>query len=78
MKDIGATTKIQGMKIRRDKKAGKLWLLQKKYTSNVLEKFNMQSAKRVSALLTNYFSLSVRKSPIIDEEIEKNIQNTVC
>ena len=59
------------MEIRRDKKAGKLWLLQKKCISKVLERFNMISANPVSTLITNYFSLSVRKSPTTNEEIEK-------
>ena len=41
MKDLGATKKILGMEIHRDRQAGKLFLSQKNYVEKVLEHFDM-------------------------------------
>lgn len=60
-----------GVEIRRDKKAGKLWLSQKKYISKVLEKFNIQNAKPVSTPLAGHFSLSASQCPSTDDEIDE-------
>ena len=60
MKDLGATTKILGMKIHRDKASGRLWLSQHSYVKRVLERFNMDNAKPVSTLLANHFRLSTK------------------
>ena len=43
IKDLRETTKILGEENRRDRKAEKMWLSQKKHISKVLEKFNMQN-----------------------------------
>jgi hypothetical protein len=48
MKDLGVAKKIQEMEIHCDRKAGKLYLSQKKYTEKVLERFGMQNSKLVS------------------------------
>ena len=58
MKDLGATKKILGMEIHRDRDAKKLWLSQKGYIEKVLEKFNMNNEKSVSTPLANHFKLS--------------------
>eukprot|EP00268_Persea_americana_P052517 TRINITY_DN5882_c0_g1_i3.p1 TRINITY_DN5882_c0_g1~~TRINITY_DN5882_c0_g1_i3.p1 ORF type:complete len:175 (-),score=26.15 TRINITY_DN5882_c0_g1_i3:42-566(-) len=71
MKDLGAATKMLSMEIRRDRKAGKLWLSQKKYITKVLEKFNIQHAKPVSTSLVGHFSLSAGQCPSTDDEIEE-------
>ena len=60
-----------GMEIRRDRKAGKLWLSQKKYISKVLVKFNMQNTKPVLSPLAGHFSLSAGQLPSTDEEIKE-------
>ena len=57
MKDLGATKKILGKKIRRDREARKLWLSQKNYIKKVLEKFSMLDTKPVSTPLANHFRL---------------------
>ena len=41
MKNLGATKKILGMEILRDRKASKLYLSQKGYIEKVLHRFNM-------------------------------------
>ena len=57
MKDLGATKKILGMRIKRDKKNKKLTLSQSEYIEKVLERFNMQNAKPVSTPLASHFKL---------------------
>jgi hypothetical protein len=47
MKDLGATKKILGMIITRDKKNHKLTLSQGEYIEKVLERFRMQSEKKL-------------------------------
>ncbi|KAG8473481.1 hypothetical protein CXB51_035654 [Gossypium anomalum] len=70
MKDLGPAKKILGMEILRDRKASKLYLSQKGYIEKVLCRFNMQSAKPVSAPLAAHFRLSSALSPQSDDEIE--------
>jgi len=41
MKELGASKKILGMEIRRDRQAGKLFLSQQRYIEKVLDRFNM-------------------------------------
>ena len=41
MKNLGATKKILGMEILRDRKTSKLYLSQKGYIEKVLHRFNM-------------------------------------
>jgi hypothetical protein len=57
MKDLGATKKILGMEIHRDREAGKLFLSQKIYIEKVLEHFSMQRSKPVSTPLAAHFKL---------------------
>ena len=45
MKDLGATEKIRGMRITRDRKNCKLTLSQGEYIEKVLDRFRMHSAK---------------------------------
>jgi hypothetical protein len=47
MKDLGATKKILGMEIFRDKRNGKLWFSQQKYVENILSRFGMNNVKLV-------------------------------
>ena len=58
MKDLGATKKILGMEIHRDRASRRLWLSQHSYVKRVMEKFNMDNAKPVSTPLANHFRLS--------------------
>ncbi|RVW39056.1 Retrovirus-related Pol polyprotein from transposon TNT 1-94 [Vitis vinifera] len=51
MKDLGATKKILGMEILRDRASGRLWLSQYSYVKRVLERFNMDDAKPVMGCL---------------------------
>ena len=69
MKDLGATKKILGMEIHRDRHASKLYLSQK-YIENVLEHFGMQNAKLVSTPLVAHFRLPTTQSPQSVEEEE--------
>jgi len=71
MEDLGAARKILGMEIHRDRKAGKLYLSQKKYLEKVLERFNMTDYKLVSTPLAAHFKLSFDSWPTSKEEIDK-------
>jgi hypothetical protein len=68
MKDLGAAKKILGMEIHRDRKAGKLYLSQKKYIEKVLERFGMHNSKPVSTPLGAHFRLSAALAPQSEEE----------
>lgn len=70
MKDLGAAKKILGMKILRNRKAGRLYLSQKGYSENVLQRFNMLNAKSVSTPLATYFKLSSGLCLQVDENID--------
>ena len=48
MKDLGATKKILGMEISRDREKGRLYLSQEKYIERVLERFHMDTAKPIA------------------------------
>lgn len=71
MKDLGSTQNILGMKIRRDKVAGKLWLSQSKYVSKVLEKFNMLYCKPISTPFAENFKLNAQECPSTNGEKEE-------
>lgn len=47
MKDLGAAKRILGMEIQRDRKAGKLYLSQRKYLEKILDRYNMLHCKPV-------------------------------
>ncbi|KAK4394523.1 Retrovirus-related Pol polyprotein from transposon TNT 1-94 [Sesamum angolense] len=70
MKDLGATMKILGMEIHRDRGLRKLWLSQRGYVEKVLDKFGMSKAKPVSTPLPNHVKLSSEQCPKTDREIE--------
>ena len=70
MKDLGAAKKILGIKILRDRPAGKLYLSQKGYIEKVLSRFNMQSAKPVNTPLAAHFRLSSALSPQSDADVD--------
>ena len=70
MKDLGATKKILGMEIMRNRKAGKLNLSQKWYIEKVFHRFNMQNAKPVSTPLVARFGLSYVLSPQLDDDVD--------
>jgi hypothetical protein len=70
MKDLGATKKIFGMRITRDKKNCKLTLSQGEYIEKVLERFRMQNEKLVSTHLGSRFKLAKEMCPKTQEEIE--------
>ena len=58
MKDLGAAKKILGIKIRKDRALGRLWLSQSCYVGKVLERFNIENTKPLSTPLANHFILS--------------------
>jgi hypothetical protein len=70
MKDFGATKKILGMRITRDKNNRKLTLSRGEYIEKVLERFRMHNAKPVSTSLPNHFKLTKEMCPKTHEEIE--------
>jgi hypothetical protein len=70
MKDLGATKKILGMRITRDRKNHKLTLSQGEYTEKVLERFTMQNEKLVRTHLASHFKLTKEICPKTREEIE--------
>jgi ATP-binding cassette subfamily B (MDR/TAP) protein 1 len=70
MNDLGATKKILGMEITRDRKSDKLYLSQRGYIEKVLCRFNMHNAKPVSTPLAAHFRLSIALCPESDDEIE--------
>ena len=70
MKDLGATKKILGMEIHKDRTSGRLWLSQHSYVEKVLERFNMDNTKPVSTLLANPFRLSINQYPKTDDEVK--------
>ncbi|GKE54392.1 retrotransposon protein, putative, ty1-copia subclass, partial [Tanacetum coccineum] len=63
MKDLGATKKILGMEIIRERQSGKLYLSQQGYVEKVLRSFNMHNAKPVNTPLAAHFKLSSALCP---------------
>jgi hypothetical protein len=63
MKDFGATKKILGMIITRDKKNHKLKLSLGEYIEKVLKTFRMQNEKPVSTPFSNHFKLTKEMCP---------------
>ncbi|KAL5832068.1 hypothetical protein ACOSQ4_017422 [Xanthoceras sorbifolium] len=76
MKDLGATKKILGMEIKRNRKEGKLFLTQRGYIEKALERFGMKNVKPASTLLTAHFRLSATLSPKI--EIQALLELDCC
>jgi hypothetical protein len=69
MNDLGATKKILGMRITRDRKNHKLTLSQGEYIEKVLERFIMHNAKPISTPLEIHFKLPKEMCPKTHEEI---------
>jgi hypothetical protein len=63
MKDLGATKKILGLKITRDKNNHKLTLCQGEYIEEVLERFRMKNEKTVGTPLASHFKLTKEMCP---------------
>nr|KYP50016.1 Retrovirus-related Pol polyprotein from transposon TNT 1-94 [Cajanus cajan] len=70
MKDLGATKKISGMKIWRDRNIGLLYVSQKKYIEKLLQSFQMENSKPVSTPLAAHFKFDANTLPSTDEEKE--------
>lgn len=73
MKDMGATKRILGMEIRRERLNRKLFLSQKSYIARVITRFRMQGAKPVVTPFAPHFMLSNNQSPSIEAET-KNVK----
>ena len=69
MKDLGATKKILGMEILRDRVACRLSLSHKGYIEKVFHRFDMQNPKLITTLLAAHFRLSSALCPQSDEEV---------
>ena len=69
MKDLGATKKILGMRIIRDKKNHKLTLSQGEYIEKVLERLRMQNAKPICTPLAIHLKLTKEMYPKTQEDI---------
>jgi hypothetical protein len=70
MKDLGATKKILGMRITRDRKNCDLTLSQGEYIEKVLERFRMKNAKPISTPFASHLKLTKEMCPKTQEEIE--------
>jgi len=71
MKDLGEAKKILGMKITRDRGSSRLWLSQKNYILNVLERFNMAEERPITTLLVGHFKSSSKHCPQLPEEMSR-------
>ncbi|KAJ9537936.1 hypothetical protein OSB04_030669 [Centaurea solstitialis] len=70
MKDLGAAQKIIGLEIIRDRSRRKLFLSQKSYTSKIISRFGMTTAKPVSTTSSANFKLPTALAPQTDDEVE--------
>ena len=77
MKDIGATSLILGMEIKRNHADRKLWLNQRKYIEPILHKFNMQECKPVKVPIHVGVRLSTEQRPKTEEE-EEDMSHVPC
>lgn len=68
MNDHGEAKKILGMRINRDKVAGKLYLSPTQYIERVLQRFNLCDPNLVGTSLGSYFKLSNKESPSMKKE----------
>lgn len=69
MKNIGKSSKILGMKIRRNRSSGSLSVSQGSYIQKVFKKFNMEESKPVLTPLAHHFKLSLEDTPKTEKEI---------
>ncbi|GAA0162319.1 hypothetical protein LIER_18436 [Lithospermum erythrorhizon] len=71
MKDLGEAENILGMKIKRSRDHGKLWLSQERYILKVLQRFNMELSKCVSCPLSSHFEWSKDGCPKKQVDLDK-------
>lgn len=69
MKDIGNAEYVLGIKITRDREKGKIWLDQKLYIENLLEKYNMTECNPVSTPTDPNQKLLKNDSKVISEDM---------
>jgi hypothetical protein len=70
MKDLGATRKILGMEIGRDRRSSLLFLSRHIYIQKVLRRFNMHDSNLVSTPIAPHFKLSSAQCPTKDEDLK--------
>jgi hypothetical protein len=70
MKDLGASSFILGMEIKRYRANKKLWLNQRKCVEMILQRFNMHGSKPVKVLILIGVNLSADQCPKTQEEEE--------
>ncbi|XP_062103000.1 secreted RxLR effector protein 161-like [Humulus lupulus] len=71
MKDLGESTKILGICIKRNREKGVLTLTQKDYIQKIIEKFAMKGSKTTKRPMTNQHCLSKEQCPKTQAEIEE-------
>ena len=70
MKDLGAANYILAMEIKRDREKRILWLNQRKYVEEILQRFNMQDSKPVKVPIPVGVRLFAEQCPKTQEEEE--------
>ena len=68
MKDLGPTSKILGMEIKRDRTHGKLYLTQKSYLEKIISRFEMMKTKPVLTPFSSQFKLAKSDGAKTEEE----------
>ncbi|RDY05566.1 hypothetical protein CR513_10577, partial [Mucuna pruriens] len=71
MKELGATKKIFGMDINRNRSHGELFLSQQGYIKKVVEKFRMHQSKPITTPLGKHDKLSIKHGPSVIEERDR-------
>ena len=71
MKNLGNAKRILGMEIFRNRAGGTLFLSQKRYIRNVLERFDMLNCKPVLTPLCAHFNLSMAQSSNIKAQVDE-------
>jgi hypothetical protein len=61
--DLGGEKQISVMEIHRDRKDGKLWLLQQKYVEKILMRFGMYNVDVVQIPLVSHFNITLSVFP---------------
>jgi len=68
MKDLGEVKQCLGLRITRDRGAGKIWIDQLAYIEDIINRFNMQNCNEASTPLDINQKLSKEMSPTTEEE----------
>ena len=71
LRDLGETSYLLGVAIRRDRKERKIYLSQKQYIRDVLKRFGMDKCHTVDTPMNPGLRLSRDQSPKTDEEREE-------